>query len=158
MTEEKDPTGRADTCRFLAAGAARLLWLRVRQGQLGGAIPQLESALQGTEWVMIESNSILEFIHPALYLVVLDSSRQDFKESARMHLDRADAFVPIKPRLDPGAWAGLDPGVWHNKPQFPVAPGKYFSAELCRFARMKLRLAENESNRQLMSCNTGRKE
>src|SRR5579859_5287808 len=34
LTEERNAGGRADTCRFLAAGARRSLWLRARQGQL----------------------------------------------------------------------------------------------------------------------------
>lgn len=109
LTEETNGQGRGDTCRYLAAGARRSLWLRVREGQLAEALPTLEGALDGVEWVMLESNSIVEFIDPVLYLVVMDGSRRDFKPSARRALARADALIPIKTRLDAPLWPGLNP-------------------------------------------------
>ncbi len=151
LTEEENVRGRSDTCRFLAAGARRSLWLRVRQGRLGEAFPLLKQALNGHKWVMIESNSILDFLKPALYLVVLDSSRRDFKTSALRGLARADALVPVESRADARAWGAFGPQALENKPQFPVPAGKYFSPELCRFVRQRLclpqadPLAERES-------------
>lgn len=158
LTEEKDPTGRSDTCRFLAAGAARSLWLRVRQGQLGQAIPEFLRALEGAEWVMIESNGIIEFIRPAVYLVVLDSARQDFKMSARMFLSQADALVPVQSRLDSHAWTGLDGRLLEAKPRFPVEPEAYFSMQLNSFVRHKLGLVENEFIRDPTLSGDRRKE
>ena len=38
----------------------------------------------------MESNSIMKFLRPDLYLTVLDPETEDFKESAREFLDRAD--------------------------------------------------------------------
>jgi hypothetical protein len=43
--------------------------------------------------LIVESNSLLQFVQPSLYFAVMDSSREDFKESARVVLDRADALV-----------------------------------------------------------------
>ena len=141
LTEEQDARGGGDTCRFLAAGARRSLWLRVRQGQLGDAFPMLEKALRRESWVMIESNSILEFLKPALYLVVLDSSERDFKPSARRFLDHADALVPVESRFDARAWGGFAPWKLDPKPVFPVAAGRYFSPELCEFVRQRLQVS-----------------
>lgn len=143
LTEERNPRGRGDTSRFLAAGARRSLWLRVRQGQLAEAFPVLERALARARWVMIESNSIVGLIEPAMYLVVLDSAQRDFKSSARRHLARADALVPIESRLDARAWQELDARALQGKPRFPVTAGDYFSSELCRFVRQKLCLPGN---------------
>jgi hypothetical protein len=95
LTEEQDPTGQADTCRFLAAGAQRSAWMRVRQGQLGGAFPTLKRFLSSDRYVLIESNSILAFIRPDLYLVVLDATKRDFKDSTRNFLHAADALIPV---------------------------------------------------------------
>src|ERR1700722_4230142 len=95
LTEETNGGGRADTCRFLAAGAQRSLWLRARQGQIGTALPLLNRKLHGSEWVIIESNSIVEHLDPLLYLVVLDTSQSDFKLSARHALNRADVLVSV---------------------------------------------------------------
>jgi hypothetical protein len=36
---------------------------------------------------------VLQFVQPSLYFAVIDSTRDDFKDSARVALDRADALV-----------------------------------------------------------------
>ena len=73
-SEEKDPNGHRDTSRYLAAGARRALWVRVRGGTLPQALPGLLKALEGDEHVIIESNSILAFLKPAVFLLVIDES------------------------------------------------------------------------------------
>ena len=140
LTEEQDARGPSDTSRFLAAGARRSLWLRARQGQLEDALPLLENAVSGEAWVMIESNSIIEFLKPVLYLVVLDSSARDFKPSARRFLDRADALVPVDSRLDALAWGGIVRGGLEEKPVFPASPPGYFSPELWEFVKQRLQI------------------
>jgi hypothetical protein len=140
LTQEHDATGDSDTSRFLSAGARRALWLRVRQGQLAEAFPLLEREWAGDDWVMIESNSIVNFMKPSLYLVVLDSSQNDFKPSALKFLDHADAIVPIGAGLNnsAGAWPMVPSGIFDKKPEFALAPGQYSSAELRQFVRRKL--------------------
>ncbi|HLY59533.1 MAG TPA: hypothetical protein VKV95_02090 [Terriglobia bacterium] len=140
LTEERDASGQSDTSRFLAAGARRSFWLRVRQGQLADAFPILDRALGDDDYVMIESNSVLSFMTPSLYLVVLDRSQADFKPSALRFLDRADALVPIGTCLNgpSAAWPLVEPGIFVNKPKFPMAPGQYSSPDLCEFVRLKL--------------------
>jgi molybdopterin-guanine dinucleotide biosynthesis protein len=142
LNEEKDSAGRADTCRFLAAGAKRSLWLRARQGQLAAALPTLHRALRGEDWVMIESNSILGFFKPALYLFVLDPSRQDFKASARNYLERADALIALDFRAGPNPWPGVADTLLTEKPSFAVSREDYRSRELSDFVREKLGLNE----------------
>jgi hypothetical protein len=90
-----------DSGRFLRAGAARSFWLRTKQGFLAEGMPPLREALATVERsagagglnVIVESNSLLQFVKPALYVTVLDATRDDFKDSARQMLDRADVFV-----------------------------------------------------------------
>jgi hypothetical protein len=142
LTEEHNRDGKTDTSRFLAAGARRSLWLRARQGQLGQAVPLLTKAVAQDDWVMIESNSILEFLKPSLYLVVLDGSKRDFKPSARHFLDRADALMMVQSRVEAVAWHDVQvPG---QVPVFPVPAGSFSSPELCRFVRHKLALASQD--------------
>jgi hypothetical protein len=43
--------------------------------------------------VIVESNSLMQFVKPSLYFVVIDPLKDDFKESAQMALDRAHALV-----------------------------------------------------------------
>ncbi len=98
--ERSAETG-TDSARFLAAGARRSLWLRTKQGYLAEGLPLLRAALQeaaagsGGEPLnlILESNSLLKFLKPSLFLVVLAPGKADFKESARLVLDRADAVV-----------------------------------------------------------------
>jgi hypothetical protein len=133
MTEEENSRGRGDTCRFLAAGARRALWLRVRRGHLAEPFPLLAQALKGDERVMIESNSVLDFLKPSLYLVVLDSHNPDFKASARRLLARADAVVTVGPRFHAGGWREIDAREFDGKPLFSVSAKDYFSRDLCHF-------------------------
>lgn len=141
LIEEDQGEGRSDTSRFLAAGARRSLWLRVREGQLAEALPTLRRAWSDGDCIVIESNSILEFLKPELCLFVLDSSFRDFKASARRYLDRADALVPIDSRLDARAWPGLTPRALETKPVFPVPAGEFFSPELWGLVRERLGVA-----------------
>ena len=163
VTEERVTDGRSDTSRYLAAGARQSLWLRARQGQLGPAVPLLMRKLQRAAWVVIESNSILEFVDPLLYLVVVDTSRADFKSSAERWLDRADALIPVEdnharastvaaapvaaPRRSPtwGAptdWNGAAARV-SSKPLFPVRKPDFWGRELTEFVRHRLRSASD---------------
>jgi hypothetical protein len=145
LTEEKDRDGGTDTRRFLAAGAKRSLWLRARQGQLGPALPALHRALRKEDWVMIESNSVLGFLKPALYLFVLDSSRQDFKASAHQYLERADALVCLDSIAESSPWPEATETLLSAKPAFAVSRQDYRSRELNDFVREKLGLAVNPS-------------
>lgn len=91
-----------DSARFLAAGAKRSFWLRTKQGYLAEGLPLLREALDdvaqskngaGNRAVIVESNSIMQFVKPSLYFAVIDPMKDDFKESAQMALDRAHALV-----------------------------------------------------------------
>jgi molybdopterin-guanine dinucleotide biosynthesis protein len=90
-----------DSARFLAAGARRSFWLRTKQGFLAEGLPLLRAALLETlepsanelPPLIVESNSLLQFLKPSLYFAVIDPAKEDFKDSARAALDRADALV-----------------------------------------------------------------
>jgi len=97
LDEEHERNNRTDTSRFLAAGAARALWVRTKRGRLAEALPLLREELKYAENVILESNSVLRFVRPRLYLVVLDPGKADFKETSRHFLDRADACVLRSP-------------------------------------------------------------
>jgi hypothetical protein len=99
--ETRADTG-TDSSRFLAAGAKRSFWLRTKQGYLAEGLPLLRDALReiaGKEGgeenraVILESNSLMQFVKPSLYFAVIDPLREDFKESAQIALDRAHALV-----------------------------------------------------------------
>ncbi len=140
LTEEEMPTA-TDTGRFLAAGAARSFWLRTAQGQLAGAAPVLRKMLAACENVIVESNSILEFFEPDLYLAVMDFSKEDFKPSSLRFLDRADALIVIDSGINVPMWKEVSRGLWDQKKQFVVKPPYYVSMDMAEFARSRLVLA-----------------
>lgn len=99
--ETRTDTG-TDSARFLAAGAKRSFWLRTKQGYLAEGLPLLREALNEIpretsgatdRAVIVESNSLMQFVKPSLYFAVIDPLKDDFKESAQMALDRAHALV-----------------------------------------------------------------
>src|SRR6516165_11355273 len=79
ISEERDRSGESDSSRFLAAGAERSLWVRTRQGFLAEAMPRLRQELAKAENAIVESNSVMRFVRPDLYLTVLDPATEDFK-------------------------------------------------------------------------------
>jgi hypothetical protein len=136
ITWETHNDSGTDSARFLAAGARRSFWLRTKQGFLAEGLPLLRSALQqamtelGDEPapLIVESNSLLQFLRPSLYFVVLDPDKQDFKDSARAAIDRADALVLRGPseafQSATPAWTKL-PARWlREKPSVSQAEGE----------------------------------
>jgi hypothetical protein len=105
LVEERDRAGGSDTSRFLAAGAEHALWVRTKQGRLAEAMPLFRQKTAKAANLIIESNTVLHFLQPDLFLPVLDFSQADFKASAREVLDRADAYVLLAPRAHEPAWA-----------------------------------------------------
>lgn len=138
LDEETSREDRTDTSRFLVAGAARSFWLRTKQGFLAEGMPQLREALRGAGNVIIESNSLMGLLRPALYLVVLDPAHADFKDSARKYLDRADAIV-LRSVLPSGvskeAWPALPSHLMEGRPIFHQALGSPLPDALCNFLR-----------------------
>ena len=124
-----------DSARFLAAGAKRSFWLRTKQGFLAEGLPLLRGALQqageaGGELppLIMESNSLLQFLRPSLYFAVIDPAKEDFKDSARVALDRADALVlrgaaQMSDRSGP-AWMKLPARLLQEKPSVAQAEGE----------------------------------
>lgn len=138
ISEEKNSQGDSDTSRFLAAGAARVWWVRTEQGRLAEAMPALREKLAGAENVICESNSVLKFLRPDLYLTVLDPATPDFKSSAREFLDRASAIILHESKNGDPAWndVSLKPVV--GKPIFRITPPPYVTPEIVAFVRKRL--------------------
>ncbi len=141
--ETHNDTG-TDTARFLQAGARRAFWLRTEQGHLAEGLPILRRGLAeaaressegstgegltgGTLNVIVESNSLLQFLKPNLYLAVLDPAKPDFKESAQRVLDRANAYLVRRPpQADAAAlyWLNIPERFLREKPSFAQGEGE----------------------------------
>ncbi len=132
MDRERQP-GPGDTGRFLAAGAREAYWVRTAEGGLASAMPAIRKVYAASENLIVESNSIVEFLTPGLYLVVLDFAQPDFKASSRRFLERADACVVIERGVREPAWEGVARAVWERLPRFVARPPVYVTAELAAF-------------------------
>lgn len=137
VTEERDRSGDSDSSRFLVAGATRSLWVRTRQGMLAEAMPRLRKELASAENAILESNSVMRFLRPDLYLTVLDAANPDFKASAREYLDRADAVILQAGAAQP-AWTRVSLKPVAGKPAFHISPPPYVTAEIVNFIREKI--------------------
>ena len=152
VTEEHFANGGTDSARFLAAGAARSFWVRTRQGRLAEAMPRVRKELARAKNAILESNSIVRFLKPDLYLTVLDPAVADFKPSAQYFLDRADAVlwsgrgiqvsawrtgIPSHPSQEREGWATQAAllQLAQSKPQFFLETPGYTSDGLTRFVR-----------------------
>src|ERR1700720_1531202 len=132
--ETRADTG-TDSARFLAAGAKRSFWLRTKQGFLAEGLPLMRDALrqmlpeagQDSPPLILESNSLLQFLKPTLYFAVIDPAREDFKDSARVALDRADALV-LRGSMDAPAaapsWIKLPANLLRTKPSVSQREGE----------------------------------
>jgi hypothetical protein len=125
-----------DSARFLAAGARESFWLRTKQGFLAEGLPLLRTALQeagrdsGREpsSLIVESNSLLQFLKPSLYFAVIDPAKEDFKDSARAALDRSDALIlrgpPDALPVATPAWTKLPARLLKEKPSVVQREGE----------------------------------
>lgn len=137
ITEERDRSGESDTSRFLLAGARQVFWVRTEQGRLAEAMPTLRKRLEGARNVMLESNSVMKFLRPDLYLTVLNPETGDFKNSAREFLDRADAVVLHEIPGSP-AWQAVSLKPLAGRPVFRITPPPYVTVEIAEFVRSSL--------------------
>ncbi len=137
VTEERDLSGNSDSSRFLIAGAMRSLWVRTRQGRLAEAMPRLRKELATAENAILESNSVMRFLRPDLYLTVLDLATPDFKASAQEFLDRADAVI-LHDDSSRVAWDNVSLKPVAHKPVFRIRPPQYVTADLVDFVRSRL--------------------
>ena len=140
LSEEKDRSGESDTSRFLVAGAGPVWWVRVQQGKLAEAMPAIRRRIEQSENIIIESNSLLNFVRPSLYLTVLNPRVEDFKDSAQTFLDRADAILLHETTEGETAqWKRISLDfARRGRKVFRVAPPVYVSGKLIEFVREEI--------------------
>lgn len=137
ISEEQDRSGGSDTSRFLAAGAQPVFWVRTEQGRLAEAMPAVRKKLESARNVIIESNSVLKFLRPDLYLTILDPATADFKNSAREFLDRADAVILHDAPAGP-SWQSVSLKPIADRPIFRITPPRYVTKDMVDYVRSKL--------------------
>jgi molybdopterin-guanine dinucleotide biosynthesis protein A len=97
ITEETDASGAKDTCRLLAAGATRVLWLRVIKAHMREGLTALLDRIGKDALWICESNSIRRVVRPGVFLMVVNEASDRYKASAEQVRDRVDCFVRSTP-------------------------------------------------------------
>jgi hypothetical protein len=121
VIEEKKLDQPSDSARFLAAGAARSLWVGVRDGHMQEVLPRLRPILSSSPFVLIESNGILRYLEPDFYIMVVRYAVEEFKESARETLGRAHAIVAVDDVNASPPWRALVDERASAIPLFPTS-------------------------------------
>jgi hypothetical protein len=139
ISAERDPGSGTDSARFLAAGARRSRWVRTRIGRLADVMPRIRQEIGAAENMIFESNSLMQFLRPDLYLTVLDQATADFKDSARLYLDRADAVLLRASGRDlVPQWNNVSLRLLAGKPRFLITPPDLIGDDLAAFVEQRL--------------------
>nr|WP_246409074.1 hypothetical protein [Granulicella aggregans] len=142
VSEERDGATGTDSARYLEAGAVRSFWVRTRQGQLAEAMPRLRKEFELAQAdggnVIVESNSVLRFLRPDVFLTVLDPATKDFKESALRYLDRADAVLLPELEIGRPEWSGVSLKLIEGVPRFQMKLPGYVTEEIAEFVGEKV--------------------
>jgi hypothetical protein len=139
--EEVEPDPETDSARYLASGAARSFWLRANNRQMPQAARYVERLAANGAHLIIESNRIIEYLQPDLYLLALDFSVKDFKDSARRLFSRADGYVVSGAAPAPPLWDGVPLDRLKQRPMYEILPPDYRPRGLTSDIRARFDLA-----------------
>ena len=117
VVDEQVNRDGTDTGRYLSAGARRAFWVRTPQGLLAAAMPRLRGLFAEAPNVLAESNSLLDYIEPDLYISLVNFGAGGMKPSARRFLARADVLVVTG---GGEAWPEV-PGDWRTRPRVAIS-------------------------------------
>jgi hypothetical protein len=138
LVEAKDPSAAGDSARYLRAGARHSWWIQAPADGLARAVPILEEIIAAAPNTLIESNSLIGFLPPRLYLLVLDPAVEDFKASARDFLDRVDAFLLIGDGPPHPAWP-IAPELLASRLCFRLRRGSWTDPAMVNWMRERIR-------------------
>ena len=106
------------------------MWIRARDEEMPRAGAALRQIARRSDHLIVESNRIVEFLAPDLYILVLDFRISDFKDSARSLYPRADGYVLSHPSERPSGWPQSITAALRRKPCFGIDPPDYLPAGL----------------------------
>ena len=137
VIEEPGIGGANDTSRFLKAGAARAFWIQAKR--IEAAAHAARAIIKEALYVVIEGNSVLDFIDADFSILVLNRSVAEFKKNARAILARADALVLINEGGEPPEWENLLKSAPANTPLFETAAPDAFPPALAELINSRIR-------------------
>ena len=93
--EEKEKSSLTDTARMKKGGANPVYWVRTDKALLEDRLREVIRLLPDEKDIttIIEGNSILEYIVPNYSIFIMNSTFEDFKESAWKALEKAGVIL-----------------------------------------------------------------
>jgi len=86
------PESRTDTARLVRAGAGPVFWVRTTRATLMEDLKRVMSRVD-TPVVIVEGNSVLEYLEPDYAVFIMGPSFENFKPSAFMAISKAHTVV-----------------------------------------------------------------
>jgi hypothetical protein len=120
--EEQDRSGGTDTARYLAAGAARALLVQLRPDCLEQGIVEMRTTLQDAPLVIIESNTIVPFLRPDVFVFVIRRDVSDWKPSACATVEKADALIVLSSGAEPNSVERVPAALRQGSSVFETSP------------------------------------
>ncbi|MBT3271523.1 MAG: NTP transferase domain-containing protein, partial [Spirochaetales bacterium] len=93
ITEELEESGGKDTARMLAAGAAKVYWLRALKDHLAEGFLAFLDMVDSSHPIVCESNSLGLIVEPGVFIMMKQKSSAEKKASADAVLDLADQIA-----------------------------------------------------------------
>lgn len=93
LTEETNPKSPKDTSRLLAAGAARVFWLRVMRNSLEHGMKKYLETIPAGAAIICESNSARKSMDPGLFIMTKKTGERRNKPSAEEVIDLVDRIA-----------------------------------------------------------------
>lgn len=93
ISEEKDSSQNKDTSKMLDAGAVKVYWLRVRENAVIAGMEALLKGLDKSKPVICESNSLMKYINPSLFILLRAKGEEIKKKSALSVENKADLII-----------------------------------------------------------------
>ena len=101
ITEELESDTQKDTSKMLAAGAVKVLWLRVLESHMEDGVQALIDSIEKTigagSAIICESNSIRKVIEPALFVVFKKKNDTYIKPSCYDVIHLSNKIVSFDP-------------------------------------------------------------
>ncbi len=91
IEKETRTDGHKDSMRFLKAGAAASWYIQTEDAYLPETFPEIEKILRKSPWIICESNSLRNFVRPAVFVMIRGKETFSAKKGVDDLLRQADA-------------------------------------------------------------------
>ena len=136
--EEIEAGQGTDTARYLAAGAARAFLITASGDEMEQRLAELGRIAGPAQSVIYESNSVVEFVRPDLFLLVDNPSGQENAKPSFLRIAaNADAMVvqaPVESMSDDFARSGSDAA----RPRFQLVAFERIPLQMVVWLRQRI--------------------